>query len=142
MKFEVSFILELLLLADLTTAVCLSDFLTDSSYNYPVPADWTIKLWHENLFTAQVMGIVLNDIFEQDVEFFSSDTVLNDVVSRIAGADLGFDSKDAVFWEVISEASLTELKNTSEFNNKVWSLPLGSGALADYYKIIHPGLFL
>jgi hypothetical protein len=124
----------------LSYASCLQGYQPDPSY--PGQAQWTMKIWNENLFTAQVMRILLNDVFDQDVEFFPDNTNLADVLKTMAGTEKGFDSKDAYFWNLISEVSLPMLRNTSEYSNKFLILPLGSGAPIDYYKVIHPGLGL
>lgn len=88
------------------------------------------------------MRILLNDVFEQNVEFFASNTNIDQVITKMSGVDKGFDSKDAGFWNIISEVSLSTLRNTSEYGSKFLVLPLGSGTPSDYYKVIHPGLAL
>jgi len=134
------YILVTIILTKLSVATCLVGYKADPAY--PGPADWTIKIWNENLFTAQVMRILLNDVLEQDVEFFDRSTDVDQILTDIAGIDRGFDSKTAVFWYIVSELSLPILRNTSEYSSKFMFLPLGSGAPVDYYKVFHPGLAL
>merc|ERR1719193_530519 len=88
------------------------------------------------------MRILLEDVFQQDVQFYTNSTDLDQVVTNMAGLEKGLDSKDAVFWDLISEVSLSNLRKTSEYGSKFLILPLGSGAPVDLYKVIHPGLSL
>jgi len=127
-------------LMKLSTAACLVGY--NAVPSYPGPAKKTVKIWNEKLFTAQVMRILLNDVFQQDVEFFTSSADLDQVITDMAGLEKGLDSKDAVYWNLISEVSLSELRNNSQYGSKFLVLPLGSGALVDLYKVIHPGLSL
>lgn len=127
-------------LTKLSAAACLDGLKSD--LNYPGPAKYTVKIWNENLFTAQVMRILLNDVFDQDVEFYTSNTDLDQVITSMAGVEKGFDSKDALFWNLISEVPLSNLRRTNQYGSKFLVLPLGSGAPEDYYKVMHPGLSL
>jgi len=122
-----------------STAGCLE---YQANQRYPGSAPWTIKIWKENLFTAQVMRILLEDVFDQHVEFFDNSTEFAEVWTTIMRSDKGIDNKDAVFRNLISEVSLTMLRRTWNSSSKLLVLPLGYGAPADYYKVIHPNLGL
>jgi len=122
-----------------STAACLDN---QAHQRYPGSAPWTIKLWKENLFTAQVMRILLEDVFDQHVEFFDNSTEFAEVWTTIMRSDDGIENKDAVFRNLISEVSLTMLRRTWNSSSELLVLPLGYGAPADYYKVIHPNLGL
>merc|ERR1719285_537988 len=88
------------------------------------------------------MRILLNDVFNQQVELFDNSTEFAEVWTTIVGSDGGIENTDAVFRYLLSEVSLLELRTTWNSTGELLVLPLGYGAPADYYKVIHPNLRL
>jgi len=122
-----------------STAACLGN---QANQTYPGSAPWPIKIWKENLFTGQVMRILLEDVFDQHVEFFDDSTEFAEVWTTIMRSDEGTEKTDPAFRNLISEVSLTVLRRTWNSSCELLVLPLGYGAPADYYKVIHPNLGL
>jgi len=122
-----------------SAAACLDN---QAYWTYPGNAPWTMKIWKENLFTAQLMRIVLDDVFDQDVELFDASTEFSDVLTDIVGSNEGTHSTDVGFWNIIAEVDVTMLRGKYCNRSGLLVLPLGHGAPADHYKVIHPDLGL